>query len=79
MCVCDCFRECGGKNLNTLNWSSMTDDTAPGCIGRARENMEYEKVKKEIINSKTGDFVQHFIFSAESKKCYAKVNLSGKN
>ena len=47
-------------------------------------------VKKDIINSKKRDFVQNHtfhakkkkkkreMFSAESKKCCAKVNLSGK-
>ena len=46
MCVCDCFRECSGKNLNTPKWSFMADDTALGRIDRARENMEYEKLKR---------------------------------
>ena len=54
-------------------------------LHRARENMQFEKVKKEVINSKKRDFVQNHtfyaknIYFAESKKCCAKVNLSGKN
>ena len=47
--------------------------------------MQFQKVKKDIINTKKRDFVQNHtfyakkeIFCAGSKKCWAKVNLTGK-
>ena len=41
-----------------------------GFLSRARENMQLEKVKKEIINSKKIDFVQNHTFYAKKKKRY---------
>ena len=40
---------------------------------RARENMQFEKVKKEIINSKKRDYVQNHTFYAEKRDFLQKV------
>ena len=43
--------------------------------------MQFEKVKKEVINSKKRDFVQNHtfyaknIYFAESKKCYMQKSF----
>ena len=37
------------------------------CIAMAMENMQFEKGKKEIINSKKADFVQNHTFYAKKK------------
>ena len=54
-------------------------------IYRARENMQFKKVKKEIINYKKRDFAQtcriyakNRVFSANREKCCAKVNPDAK-
>ena len=50
-------------------------------IARTRGNMQFKKVKKEIINCKKRDFAQtcrfyakNKSFSANREKCCAKVN-----
>ena len=44
-----------------------------GFIFRARENMEFGKGKKEIINSKNKDFVQNHTFYAKKRYILQKV------
>ena len=40
---------------------------------RARENLQFEKVQKEIINSKKRDFVQNHTFYAKKRYFLQKV------
>ena len=50
-----------------------------GSMPRARENMQFEKVKKEIINSKKRDFMQNHTFYAKKRYILQKVRTRGLN
>ena len=58
-----------GSEVESIKWLEWGDCLLQaGPIDRARENMQFKKVKKEIINGKKRDF-------AQTCKFYAKIEF----